>query len=375
MLLLLHCCMPEPAWRHCTAVWCTLCLALPERVNGVRVRVTGEVRCSRHRAGRPARAAGMTPRPARLPPPRPLALQLPARDSTLLLISNHKCDLDYVFVWAVAARLGALQPGYFCAVAKGALRRVPLFGWLFKSVCFLFLARSWEADRHRMGVWAATAVARVRPMWLLLYPEGTRFTARAKERSDEAAAKDKVPPLECELLLPRTKGFCTLAVALAPRFQTVMDMTIAYVGTDGKLMGWGQLGTSAITALAAGRLPLARVDVHLELFPFASLPKGENPEKTEKALAAWLNARWRAKEALLRHAQAHGAFPAAPKPLGGAPADARVPAARTLACCAVYAAGIAVMFHLLRVSAHFRMYMLLSSVGLALFANADPPDW
>jgi hypothetical protein len=32
------------ALRRCAAVWCTLCLALPERVNGVRVRVTGEVR-------------------------------------------------------------------------------------------------------------------------------------------------------------------------------------------------------------------------------------------------------------------------------------------------------------------------------------------
>jgi 1-acyl-sn-glycerol-3-phosphate acyltransferase len=262
----------------------------------------------------------------------------------VLLISNHKCDLDYVFVWALAARIGALQPGHFCAVAKGALRRVPLFGWLFKVVGFLFLARAWEADRHRMGVWAATAVRHVRPMWLLLYPEGTRFTARAKAGSDAAAAKAGVPPLGCELLLPRPKGFVTLAAALAPRFRSVLDCTIAYVGADGALMGWNQLGTSAITALAGGRLALSRVEVHVELLPFASLPQGE------EGLTAWLNARWRRKEELLKHAQAHGAFPGA-----RAGSDAPVPAGRTACAAAIFAAGIVALVHLLRASAAFRM--------------------
>ena len=273
----------------------------------------------------------------------------------MLLISNHKCDLDYVFVWALAARLSALEPGRFCAVAKGALRRVPLFGWLFKGVGFLFLARSWEADRHRMGAWCAAALRSARPMWLLLYPEGTRFTARAAAKSDAAAVAAGVAPMGCELLLPRTKGFCTLAAALAPRFQCVMDITIAYVGTDGKLMGWGQLGTSAITALAAGRLALSRVDVHVETFPFASLPQGEEP------LAAWLNARWRRKEALLLHAQAHGAFPDA-KP--GA-AEQRVPAHRTAAAAALFAAGIAAFFALLRASTAFRMCAAARVAALA----------
>jgi len=317
--------------------------------------------------------------------PRP---QLPAPGSALLLISNHKCDLDYVFVWALAARLGALEPGHFNAVAKGVLRRVPLFGWLFKAVGFLFLARSWEADRPRIAAWCASALRHTRPMWLLLYPEGTRFTARAAAKSDAAAVAAGVAPMRCELLLPRTRGFSTLADALAPRFAAVMDCTIAYVGADGALMRWGQLGTSAITSLAAGTLPLARVDVHVELFPFATLPRGDD------ALGAWLNDRWRRKEALLMHAQAHGEFPDAAPGVGEAP----VPAGRTAFACALYGAGIVFVAQLLRASFAFRMcapclhapllcatraetfpmsrrYILATSVAFALFANADPPEW
>jgi 1-acyl-sn-glycerol-3-phosphate acyltransferase len=238
-----------------------------------------------------------------------------------------------------------LEPGHFNAVAKGVLRRVPLFGWLFKAVGFLFLARSWEADRPRIAAWSAAALRHARPMWLLLYPEGTRFTARAAAKSDAAAVAAGVAPLRCELLLPRTRGFSTLADALAPRFAAVMDCTIAYVGADGALMRWGQLGTSAITALAAGTLPLSRVDVHVEMFPFATLPRGD------EALGAWLNERWRRKEALLLHAQTHGEFPDAKPGVGEAP----VPPFRTAFACGLYGVGIIAVAQMLRASFAFRM--------------------
>ena len=36
--------------RRAAAMWCTVCLALPERVNGVRVRISGTVRSHVHSA-------------------------------------------------------------------------------------------------------------------------------------------------------------------------------------------------------------------------------------------------------------------------------------------------------------------------------------
>ena len=281
-------------------------------------------------------------------PPASFPSQLPPPDTSVLLISNHKCDLDYFFVWALASRVGPLQPGHFNAVAKGALRKVPLFGWLFKLVGFLFLARSWEADRARMGAWAGAVLRHPRPMWLLLYPEGTRFTARAKERSDAVAREAGQAPLVGELLLPRTKGFVELVRAMSPRFPVVLDMTIAYIGTDGLPVPWTALGTSALLGLAAGRLPLSRVDVHCQLFPLPSLPPGDEQR------AAWLQARWKAKEALLTHCKEKGRFPVPSQPGDEAP----LPTPRAIAVAALFAAGVATLLHLAVHSSAFRMCVL-----------------
>ena len=61
-------------------------------------------------------------------------------------------------------RVGVNQVGYFSAVAKGALRRIPIWGWGFKlAASFLFLARNFEKDEGRIRAWMA-AVARARAL-------------------------------------------------------------------------------------------------------------------------------------------------------------------------------------------------------------------
>jgi len=302
----------------------------------------------------------------------------------VLLISNHKCDLDYFFVWALAARLGPLQPGGFNAVAKDVLRKVPLFGWVFKLVNFLFLSRSWEADGAKIAAWTRAALhsARWRPTWLLLYPEGTRFTAAAKLKSDAAAAAAGAAALQGELLLPRHKGFVGLSQQLLVKdgYSAVLDITLCYVGRDGVPVSWSQLGTSALLALGCGRLPLSRVLVHAELHPAAQLPASDDGRRE------WLLERWRRKQALLAHAAAHGRFPdvtptaaaaaAALTPAGPLVAagteEARLPALLAATVAAVAAGGVGAMLWLLRASWPFRLYALCSTLGVAAFAYIDP---
>jgi 1-acyl-sn-glycerol-3-phosphate acyltransferase len=313
--------------------------------------------------------------------------QLPPRDVSVLLVSNHKCDLDYFFVWALAARLGPLQPGGFNAVAKSVLRKVPLFGWVFKLVNFLFLSRSWEADGAKIGAWTAAArhSGRWRPTWLLLYPEGTRYTAPGKVKSDAAAAAAGVPPLRGELLLPRHKGFVGLANDLLGTepgcCRYLLDITICYIGRDGLPVTWSQLGTSALLSLGAGRLPLSRVLVHAELHAAGALPAGDEPRRL------WLLERWRRKEALLAHAQAHGRFPDAAQPVAAGPGggsaaagpfipagqeEARLPAARALLVAALGVAACGALLHMLHTQWAFRLYALCSTLGVAAFAYIDP---
>ena len=47
-------------------------------------------------------------------------------------------------------------------------------------------------------------------MWLVLYPEGTRFTERKRASSDKIAKEKGIALYKSELLLPRTKGMALL---------------------------------------------------------------------------------------------------------------------------------------------------------------------
>ena len=297
----------------------------------------------------------------------------------MLLLCNHKCDLDYFFVWALAARVSPREPGHFTAVAKGSLRKVPLFAWLFKLVGFLFLSRAWETDAAKLRAWAAAQRASRRPQWLTLYPEGTRFTAKAQAKSDAACAAHGLPPLKGELLLPRPKGFTALAQLLlspAGPYTHVCDMSLCYVGAADRPLSWSQLGTSALLRLGSGKLGLSKVLVHSQLFDAAQLPL----EGGEEALRGWLTARWARKEAMLAAAAQTGRFPddephaaagGATVPRGEEEARA-VPAARAALVACVFGAGSVALVALLATSPWFRLYFCTTSVALAGFALWDP---
>lgn len=50
-----------------------------------------------------------------------------------------------VYLWSAAFRTGGRrQIGYFAAIVKSVLRNIPIFGWAFKLIGFLFLSRSFE---------------------------------------------------------------------------------------------------------------------------------------------------------------------------------------------------------------------------------------
>ena len=130
--------------------WWTSCLFITERLNGVHVRVTGDA----------------------------LPLGVP-----LLIMSNHKCNLDWMFLWSAAIRTGSLwHVGVFRAVAKAEIRVVPVFGWGCKLNGFAYVKRKWARDAAHLKRWMAAQMTRVAlpgwasPGWVLIFPEGTRFT-------------------------------------------------------------------------------------------------------------------------------------------------------------------------------------------------------
>ena len=201
-------------------------------------------------------------------------------------------------------------------------------------------------------------------MWLVLYPEGTRYTAKGKAKSDEVALKQGLKPYAGELLLPRTKGFCMLAAGLAPKFKSVVDMTIAYVGPDGKLVPWHALGTNSLWEAFAGRLPLSRVHIHLRVYKTDLLPP------SEEGLKKWCLDRWDEKEALLAQLAQSGSFPV---PQYHGVCEVPPPAAAQDVRAAILAAGAVFFWAAAATSPLFRGYLFWASLALAWITLNDSP--
>eukprot|EP00242_Pyramimonas_sp_CCMP2087_P015687 CAMPEP_0198205796 /NCGR_PEP_ID=MMETSP1445-20131203/9329_1 /TAXON_ID=36898 /ORGANISM="Pyramimonas sp., Strain CCMP2087" /LENGTH=300 /DNA_ID=CAMNT_0043878235 /DNA_START=193 /DNA_END=1095 /DNA_ORIENTATION=- len=286
-----------------------------------------------------------------------------ASGSKVLVLSNHKCDLDYTYLWSAIARVDPRRVGLFKAVLKGGLKYCAPFSWGFKASGFLFLKRNFESDRSHIKQWAEAMRRDAVPMYLVLYPEGTRFTERRKVKSEEIATQKGWPLFQSELLLPRTKGLVLLVQCIRSYFTTVLDMTIAYAKKDGTLLKGSETGTSVMAQVACGQSPIATVHIHFKRHRMEDLPI------EEADLAEWCQEKWRAKDKMLMTLSQTGAFP---DPLTNVAPPSRT---STLLAMAVFTALTIGGIHLILAYSWFRWYQLfVSSIATAL-ALTDLATW
>lgn len=92
----------------------------------------------------------------------------------VLLISNHRTEVDWMYLWDLALRKGRL--GYIKYILKGSLMKLPIFGWSFHILEFIPVQRKWEIDESIMRQMLSTFKDPRDPLWLALFPEGTDFT-------------------------------------------------------------------------------------------------------------------------------------------------------------------------------------------------------
>lgn len=98
---------------------------------------------------------------------------VPARER-VLLIANHRTEVDWMYLWDLAIRKGQL--GYIKYILKSSLMKLPVFGWAFHILEFISVERKWEADKLTMHQMLSTFKDYHDPLWLALFPEGTDFT-------------------------------------------------------------------------------------------------------------------------------------------------------------------------------------------------------
>jgi len=211
--------------------------------------------------------------------------ELPARENAIVL-ANHQQMTDITFLMFLARAKGRL--GDMKWLVKDVIKFVPGVGWGMLFLDCVFVKRNWAADRASIEATFARLNRDRVPVWLLSFPEGTRITPDKHASSCAFARERGIEPFH-ELLVPRTKGFCACVRGLRGHVDAVYDVTIGYPhGVPGLWQYTKGFATEA--------------HLHVRRYAIAELPEADD------ALAAWLMARFREKDVLLRRFRQEGCF-------------------------------------------------------------------
>jgi 1-acyl-sn-glycerol-3-phosphate acyltransferase len=185
--------------------------------------------------------------------------KLPERENALLL-SNHQSAVDIVVQLAFGKsfeRLGDMK--FF---AKDALKYIPGPGWGMIFLDCIFMKRDWTRDRENVirrlqGFKKAGA-----PIWVNLYPEGTRLKPSKLAAAQDFARQQKLP-IPHRVLIPRVKGFLATVEGLEGHVDAVYDLTIAYPNGRAPTL-WQLLSAQG-----------SDVKVEIKRYPIHQLPKDQ----------------------------------------------------------------------------------------------------
>ena len=211
--------------------------------------------------------------------------------SKLVLISNHVIYADWLYLWWVAYT--SKMHGAMYIFLKDSLKWIPVLGWGMQLFGFIFLSRKWANDKERLE-YRLSKLAKEDPMWLLIFPEGTNFSANQVAKTLAYSKKrDIVPPKH--LLLPHTTG---LRASLSAVDVPIYDITLAYEGVEPE--EFAQDFYTLTSLYLEGNPPPA---VHMYV------RKLERPPLDELGFDNWLREKWTEKDKLLDHFYKKGKFP------------------------------------------------------------------
>lgn len=149
---------------------------------------------------------------------------VPSEENAIVLV-NHQANSDIPVFFGLARQKGRL--GDLKWFAKRAIKYVPGIGWGLWLLGTLFLKRNWYRDKAQIEEMFGKYVRYKIPIWLIIFPEGTRSTPTKLEQAKEYAKTIGIPPYE-RVLVPRVKGFQASLEALRGHVTAVYDFTIKY---------------------------------------------------------------------------------------------------------------------------------------------------
>ncbi len=199
-----------------------------------------------------------------------------------LVLSNHRSWVDILVLQKVFNR----RIPFMRFFLKQQLIWVPMLGLAWWALDFPFMRRHSKSQLQKRPELAGKDIAATRkacekflgkPISIMIFPEGTRFTPakHAQQQSPYAS-----------LLKPKSGGMAYALDAMGRGLQAIIDVTLHYPN-----------GTPSLADLIADRVGQVMVDVRLREIPEA-LRGGdyENDRAFRVQFQAWMNGLWLEKQ-------------------------------------------------------------------------------
>jgi 1-acyl-sn-glycerol-3-phosphate acyltransferase len=155
------------------------------------------------------------------------------RKEDAIVICNHQGMADVLVIICLAFGKGRI--GDLKWIAKDVLKYIPGLGWGLLFLESVFVKRNWTGDRKRvLSTFEKYRLDKI-PIWMCMFPEGTRFTPK-KRQAAEKFARAKGIDIPGNVLIPRKKGFQAAVIGLRQHVKAIYTITIKYESKVPKLV-------------------------------------------------------------------------------------------------------------------------------------------
>ncbi|KAM9365101.1 1-acyl-sn-glycerol-3-phosphate acyltransferase epsilon [Pholidichthys leucotaenia] len=156
---------------------------------------------------------------------------IPKKKENVVYLSNHQCTVDWIVADMLAIRQDAL--GHVRYVLKDGLKWLPLYGWYFSQHGGIYVKRSSKFNQKAMRKKLLSQTQCGAPMYLVIFPEGTRYNPELKNVIADSQAFSKKEGLAVlkHTLTPRMKATHIAIESMKGHLDAVYDITVAYEGT------------------------------------------------------------------------------------------------------------------------------------------------
>ncbi|XP_042555797.1 1-acyl-sn-glycerol-3-phosphate acyltransferase epsilon [Dipodomys spectabilis] len=216
---------------------------------------------------------------------------LPKNKENVIYLSNHQSTVDWIVADILAVRQNAL--GHVRYVLKDGLKWLPLYGCYFSRHGGIYVKRSAKFNEKEMRNKLQSYVKAGTPMYLVIFPEGTRFSpgqTKLLSASQAFSAEHGLPVLKY-VLTPRIKATHVAFDSLKSYLDAIYDITVVY---EGRSANWQQRQhQEPLTMTEFLCKECVKIHIHVD-----RIDKKDVPEE-QAYMRRWLHERFEIKDKLL----------------------------------------------------------------------------